>query len=93
MDVKQLILSGIKLVIVVYLFNVFGFLIKASGYSKDYSFGEAFSPVKMAEGILSGNKITLIFTIAGILFFILFKYWRTTKVDYWRGGKGHFPPS
>gem|GEM_PF-2477365 len=93
METKQKIFSGLKLLITVYLFNVFGFFIKAAGYNKKYSLSEAFSPIKMADDIISGNKITLLFTISGVLFFTLFKYWRTTKVDYWRGGKGHFPPS
>lgn len=92
MQTKQIIYSSLKLLLIIYLFNVFGYLIKAAGYTKEYSLSEAFSPIRMVVEIFSGNSVCLLFTVAGIIFFILFKYWRTTKVDYWRGGRGHIPP-
>lgn len=88
MDFKKILISLFKLTITVYLFNVFGYLIVLSGFDKKYSLLDAFSPIEMIVGIFSGDTRRIIITLLGIIFFCLFKYWRTTKVDYWRGGRG-----
>ncbi|MEW6195460.1 MAG: hypothetical protein AB1521_09910 [Bacteroidota bacterium] len=88
MPIKKIIKSSLKLVVTVYLFNVIGYLIIAVGYTNNYSLSNVFSPLRIINGIISGNAGTILITLLGVIFFSLFKYWRKTKVDYWRGGRG-----
>lgn len=88
MPIKKIIISSFKLIVTVYLFNVIGYLIMAVGYTKNYSLSDAVSPLRMINGIISGNAGSILLTLLGVIFFCLFKYWRKTKVDYWRGGRG-----
>ena len=92
MNIKKIFISFLKLTVTVYLFNAFGYLIVVAGSEQQYSLSDAFSPIQILAGIFSGNIRRIMITLLGIIFFSLFKYWRTTKVDYLRGGRGRFPP-